>query len=86
MEKITEREQKLLDVIKKLINIITIWGIYEDKTKKLRVWAYESMKEVGLTNEFQDEMLHMMENEFGIKYTKLNPETLEEVKQEENGK
>ena len=84
MQELTEREQKLLDMIKKFINMITIWGIYEDKSRELRNWAYENYRAAGLTQEWQNEILHTLEDEFGLKYTKLNPETYEEIKEDGN--
>ena len=82
MQELTEREQKLISIIKTLINVITIWGIYENKSKELRTWTYGAMGQAGLNNEFQDETLHTLESEFGLKYKKLNPETYEEIEED----
>lgn len=77
MEELTEREQRLINYLKVMINFMTIWGIYEQKVKELRDWAFESMRKAGASTEWQNEMLHDLETEFGIKYKMLDPETLE---------
>jgi len=83
MEQITEREQKLLGYIKVLINAVTMFGIFSDQLIKLFNWKADSSKSIGLSMEFQDEMLKFLENEFQVKYTKLDPVTHEEIKQDE---
>lgn len=80
MTDLTEREQKLISYLKVMINFMTIWGMYEDRVKSLRDWAFESMKATGATIEWQNEMLHVLEEEFGLKYTKIGRDTLEEKK------
>lgn len=84
MQQLTEREQVLLEIIKKLINLNTLLAVYEDKSKQWRNWAYANMKEMGITAEWQDEALKQLEAEFGLVYAKIAKETLEE-KAEESG-
>lgn len=72
MSEVTEREEKLLGYLKVMINFMTIWGIYENRVKALRDWSFESMNAAGATTEWQNEMLHCLEEEFNVKYTKLN--------------
>lgn len=72
MQESTDREKKLIEYLKVMINFMTIWGIYESKVKNLRNWAFESMRATGATTEWQNEMLHYLEDEFNIKYNKLD--------------
>jgi len=83
MEQITEREQKLLGYLKMMINTLTIASIYQDHLHKLNVWRSNVYEEVGLSIDWQNEMLHILESEFGVIYTKINktPDK-EEVKDE----
>jgi hypothetical protein len=84
MQELTEREKKLIDYIKILVTIITIGGIFNDQMIKLFNWRQDASKGAGLSLEFQDEMLKTLEQEFGVKYTKLDPVTHQEIKDEDN--
>ena len=80
MQELTEREQKLIGFLKVKINFMTVWGIYEQKVIELRNWAFDSMAAAGANTEWQNEMLHYLEEQFGLKYSMLNDkgEPLEE--------
>lgn len=87
MSELTEREQKLVEMLKTLIKVTTVMGIYHDQTIKLLNWKYDAMQEIGFGLEFQDNLLKTLESEFGVRYTKLDPEThqpLEETKEDGN--
>lgn len=86
MEELTEREKKLIEFIKILISATTIGGIFNDQIIKLMGWRQNANKSAGLSIEFQDEMLHTLEDEFGIKYTKLDPETHELIENDDGNK
>ena len=72
MQEPTEREKRLLGYLKVMINFMTIWGIYESRVKSLRDWAFDTMNASGASMEWQNEMLHYLEEEFAMKYTKLD--------------
>lgn len=78
---LTEREEKLLEIVKKLINATTILSIYQSRSTELAKWAYNSVESAGITLEWQNDMLKDLEENFEIKYTKLNPQTLDEIKE-----
>lgn len=83
---ITEREQKLLDALKVLIKVTTVDDMYYHQMYRLSLWRQEQLKLAGLTMEWQDEMLHMLESEYGLKYIKLQEKedgTVREVKDED---
>ena len=80
----TERELKLIEFIKKLISAITMYGIFNDQLIKLFNWRTDSAKAMGFDLNFQDEMLKYLEEEFQVKYIRLDPETHKEIKPDEN--
>jgi hypothetical protein len=84
MQELTEREKKLIEYLKILVHVTTIGGIFNDQLIKLFNWRQDVNKSAGLSMEFQDEMLKTLEKEFGIKYTKLDPETHKEIKEDGN--
>lgn len=84
MTDLTEREEKLIGYLKVMINFMTIWGIYEDRVKKLRDWAFESIAASGASVEWQNEMLHTLEEEFGLKYRMIDPNVTEENEHSES--
>lgn len=86
MQELTEREKKLIEFIKVLINATTIGGIFEDHLIQLQQWRHNSLKSSGLSMEFQDEMLHYLGNEYGVNYTKLDPETHQPIKEDDGDK
>ena len=86
MEELTEREKKLIEFIKVLISATTIGGIFNNQLIKLIGWRQDANKSAGLSIEFQDDMLHTLEDEFGIKYTKLDPETRQPIKEDDGDK
>lgn len=69
---LTEREKVLLEIIKKMINFMTVWGIHETKIHDLAVWRSDALHSMGLNLEWQDEMLKTLERDFDVKYTKLD--------------
>lgn len=88
MIEITEREQKLLDILNVLINVNTIESIFtnhEIQLRKheaeLRIWRRDAYKNAGLTMEWQDKVLHMLEDEFGQVYRKIDEKTEKEVEE-----
>lgn len=86
MQELTEREKKLIEYIKILITSKTIDGIFTDQLIKLFNWRQSSNTSAGMSMEFQDEMLKTLEQEFGIKYTKLDPETHQPLKEDDGDK
>ncbi len=88
MDNLTEREQKLVDYMKVMINAMTMNGIFYDSLIRLLNWRVDTATGIGLSVEFQDEMLKFMEAEFGLKYSKVDShgKPLEEDngRQEEN--
>lgn len=72
MQELTEREKQLLEIIKKFINVNTIYGLYQNSFNKLHKWKADSFEAVGFGLEWQDEVLHTLESEFGLKYNKVD--------------
>lgn len=72
MVELTEREKKLVDIIKILINVTTINAIYENTFAEMRKTRNNEFSKRGFTMEWQNEILHILEEEFGIKYVKLD--------------
>lgn len=75
MIEITEREQKLLDILKVLINVNTLESLYTNREIELRTWRRDAYKSIGLTLEWQNEVLHLLEDEFGLVYKKMYEKT-----------
>ncbi len=82
MEQLTNREKELIEIIKKLINICTFMGLALDRMKELHVWISDSFKSQGLGSEWQNEMLHTLEEKYGLIYKKLDPQSLKVIEEE----
>lgn len=72
MDKLTEREAKLLEIIKKLITALTIEGITENRMYEIIKWRHDSLDAIEFNVAWQDEMLKYLEEEYEMKYTKLD--------------
>lgn len=72
MQELTEREQKLLEFIKMLINLNTVDAIYNKHVEDMRLWKYETLKNAGFSIEWQDNMMDVLESEFGLNYKKVD--------------
>lgn len=75
MENLTEREKKLVEFVKVLINCLTMFQMFADNIVANFNWRTNSMKQIGMSIEYQDEMLKFMEEEYGLRYTKIDPTT-----------
>lgn len=82
MQGLNEREQKLIEYIKILINVMSMYGIFNDQLIKLFNWRAGTVESMGFGLEFQDEMLKTLGSEFGVKYKKLDPITHQEIEED----
>lgn len=87
MDNLTEREQKLLDIIKMLINLNTLDAIYNNYIQDMRMWKYNTLEKYGFSVQWQNETMEYLEKEFGLKYKKINKdgEPVEDGNQNQDG-
>lgn len=69
---LTDREQKLIDFINVLIQLVTAYSIIETKITELLGWRTDVAKSIGATREWQDNMISTLEKDFGTRYKKVN--------------
>lgn len=83
MQELTEREQKLLEIVKKFINVNTIYGLYQNSFAELSKWKHDALDAAGFSLKWQDEILHTLESEFGLKFNIIDSHG--KPKEETNG-
>ncbi len=66
----TERETELLEIIRKLFRILTIFSIYDENMYKIRKWMSKAMQE-EMAIDFETETIKYLDEEFGLKYQKI---------------
>lgn len=72
METLSEREQKLLDIVKLLLNVITVDSMSYNKIREIMSWEVEAIKKMGLGTEWQEATLGFLVKEYGVSFTKID--------------
>ena len=82
MEEYTEREQKLINIIKSLITAMTIYGISYDGMVDFLKWKHKSIIAAGLDSDWQDDMIKVLNDDFGLKIEKITSKNKNESTKE----
>lgn len=76
---LTEREQKLVDYIQKLLVMISIQATYIQAQRKWWEWLLNNMSNMK-SNDLETDLIGYLNSEFGLDYRKMSEEELFENK------
>jgi len=72
---LTEREQKLLDYIQKLMVMLSILSAFAEHNRRMWKWMADEMNNMG-ASEIEKDLFDYLKSEFNLNYRKVTDDEL----------